>query len=210
MDADRYWTAVTGHRRGLADYLDALSPAQWDVPSLCRGWRVRDVAGHLSLVPTVTLGEMVAVAPRAGFNPHRINTVLARRYGDEDPDRIVGRLREHAAARTTARGLDTRNAFFDILVHSQDIALPLGRDLPVPVEPTRRGLERVWEMGWPFRARRRMAGVTLRATDIAWRVGDGPEVTGPALALLLLLTGRRDAASAHLVGPGLASLDATA
>jgi uncharacterized protein (TIGR03083 family) len=209
MDED-YWAAVRSMRLDIAELLGSLAPGEWDEPSLCRGWRVRDVAGHVAVVPTITTWQMVSVAPRAGLDPNRINTLVAIREGARRPEEIVALLRERAASKGTAKMLDARNSLFDVIVHSQDIALPLGRDLPVPVEPTRRGLERVWEMGWPFRARRRMAGVTLRATDIAWRVGDGPEVTGPALALLLLLTGRRDAASAHLVGPGLASLDATA
>lgn len=78
-------------------------------------------------------------------------------------------------------------------MHSQDIALPLGRNLSVPVAATHRGLQRVWEMGWPFNARKRLGGFALRATDSDWRAGTGPEVKGPALALLLLLTGRTQA-----------------
>ena len=92
-------------------------------------------------------------------------------------------------------------------MHSQDIALPLGRDFPVPVTLAHRGLQRVWGMGWPFRARKRLAGVTLRATDTDWRVGDGPEVSGPALALLLLLTGREEAAAGNLRGLGQPSTE---
>ena len=209
MDED-YWDAVRSMRLDIADLLGSLAPEEWDAPSLCRGWRVRDVAGHVAVVPTITTWQMMSVAPRAGFDPNRINTLVAVREGSRPPEDIVALLRERAASTGTARMLDPRNSLFDVIVHSQDIALPLGRDLPVPVEPTRRGLQRVWEMGWPFRARRRMGGVTLRATDTDWRVGDGPEVAGPALALLLLLTGRPDAASAHLSGPGLASLDETA
>ena len=76
----------------------------------------------------------------------------------------------------------------------------------MPVEWTRRGLDRVWEMGWPFRARRRLAGFTLRATDTDWTVGAGPEVSGDALSMLLLLTGRRDAVAHALQGAGVARL----
>jgi uncharacterized protein (TIGR03083 family) len=200
MRDDDYWSAVRAMRLRVADLLASLSAAQWEAPSLCRGWRIRDVAGHLSLVPTITTWQMIAAAPRAGFNPHRINTRLARRYGSAAPDEIVARIREHAGSRHTAAVLDGRDALFDVIVHSQDIALPLGRECPVPPEFSRAGLDRVWAMGWPFHARRRLAGRTLRATDTDWTAGAGPDLSGPAVALLLLLTGRTEAAADSLRG----------
>jgi uncharacterized protein (TIGR03083 family) len=206
MDDD-YWSAVVQLRLSVADLLEALTPPEWDQPSLCAGWRVRDVAGHLSLVPTITTWDMVRAAPRGRFNPHRINTLLARRYGDRERQGIVERIREHAGERRTARVLDVRDSLFDVAVHSQDIALPLGRTLDVPVASARAGLDRVWEMGWPFRAQRRLSGLRLNATDAAWTVGGGPPVEGTALALLLLLTGRTEAALPRLSGPGVASIN---
>jgi uncharacterized protein (TIGR03083 family) len=207
VNDEEYWTAVRDMRLRTADLLESLSPAQWDAPSLCRGWLIRDVAGHLALVPTVTTWQMIAVAPRARFNPHHINTLLAKRHGSGEPAKIVARIRKHAATRGTAKVLDTRDSLFDIVVHCQDIALPLGRDVPVPCSFSRVGLQRVWEMGWPFNARRRVAGRTLRATDTDWTVGEGPEVSGTALDLLLLLTGRTAAVIPSLHGEGVAGLN---
>jgi uncharacterized protein (TIGR03083 family) len=193
-------------RLRVADFLESLSPAEWDAGSLCPDWRIRDVAGHLALVPTITTWDLISAAPRGRFNPHRINTVLAIRHGSARPDAIIAKIRRHAGDRTTAKVLDTRDALFDVIVHSQDIARPLGREFPVPPEDSRQGLQRVWEMGWPFRARRHLAGLTLRASDTDWTVGTGPEVTGPALALLLLLTGRTMAAMDALEGAGVGTL----
>lgn len=187
---EAYWSAVRAIRMDIADLLDSLSPAEWEAQSLCRDWRVREVAGHLSIIPTVTSANLIAAAPRARFDMNRINTAVAVRAGEREPGEIVARIREHAAGRRTALVLDTRNWLFDAVVHSQDIAVPLGREFPVPVEYSRRGLERVWAMGWPFHARRRLAGRTLRATDTDWTGGSGPEVARPALSLLMLLTGR--------------------
>jgi uncharacterized protein (TIGR03083 family) len=203
---NRYWPAVRATRLSVADLLESLTAGEWDAPSLCPGWRVRDVAGHLGLVPRITAWDLIGAAPRGRFNPHRINTVLARREGAHPPEQIVATIRAHAGDRRTAAGLDTRNSLFDVIVHSQDIALPLGRSLAIPPEHSRLGLQRVWEMGWPFRARKRLAGRTLRATDTDWSVGAGPEVRGPALALLLLLTGRDAAATDALDGPGVSTL----
>ena len=205
---EEYWSAVRTIRLRIAELLDTLSRSEWDAASLCQGWRVRDVAGHLAMVPTITTGQMLAAAPRARFNPNRINTLLAVRAGSVPTTEIVRKLRDHADDRTTAKALDTRNSLFDAIVHSQDIALPLGRTFPVPVDDTRRGLDRVWSMGWPFNARRRLAGITLTATDTDWTVGSGPEVRGTALSLLLLLTGRTSTVRNDLAGAGLESLHA--
>jgi uncharacterized protein (TIGR03083 family) len=193
-------------RLRLAGLLDGLSPAEWNSASLCRGWRVRDVAGHLALVPTITTWDMVAVAPKARFNPNRINTILAIRHGSRDPADIVAGLRQHAGDQRTAMVLDSRNALFDLIVHSQDIAVPLGRDFSVPAEYSRQGLRRVWEMGWPFNAKRHLSGVSLTAADTDWSAGAGPEVSGTALSLLLHLTGRTHVVADSLHGPGVAAL----
>jgi uncharacterized protein (TIGR03083 family) len=206
---EEYWSAVRTLRLRVADLLASLAAEEWDAPSLCHGWRVRDVAGHLAVVPTITTWRMLATAPRARFNPNRINTLIATMEGSRPPEEIIALLRQHAGERRTAMSLDIRNSLFDVIVHSQDIALPLGRDFSVPVADTRRGLQRVWEMGWPFNARKRLGTFTLRATDTDWEVGSGPEVIGPALALLLLLTGRTGAAASDLHGPGVKALEAS-
>ncbi len=203
MEDDEYWELVTGLRQRIADQLETLSAADWDAPSLCEGWRVRDVAGHLSIIPTVTTRELVAAMPRAGFNLHRVNTLIARRYGSVEPAVIVARIRDHAHDRTTAKALDTADSLFDLVVHGQDMFLPLGQRFEVEADAAVAGLERVWSMGWPFRAGRRWGHVTLTATDGEWSAGHGPEIRGPAVALLLLLTGRVEAATPRLEGPGL-------
>ena len=203
MDDDQYWDIVARLRLGVADQLESLPAADWDAPSLCEGWRVRDVAGHVSIIPTVTTAELVAAMPRAGFNLHRVNTLIARRHGSAEPAAIVASIREHAHDRTTAKALNTADSLFDLVVHGQDMFRPLGQRFEVPGDVAAAGLDRVWEMGWPFRARRRFAHVSLSATDTAWTRGSGPEVRGPAVDLLLLLTGRALAASDALSGPGV-------
>jgi uncharacterized protein (TIGR03083 family) len=203
---DEYWSAVRSVRLGVADLLESLPAQDWDAPSLCAGWRIRDVAGHLALVPVLSTWGLVSAAPRAGFNPHRINTQLAIRQGLRDRQEILAVLRAHAGDRRNAKVLDSRDSLFDVIVHSQDIAVPVGRGFAVPTGYTSRGLQRVWEMGWPFHARRRLAHLTLRATDAEWTVGAGPEVVGTALDLLLLLTGRTPAVLEKLSGAGVGRL----
>ncbi len=95
----------------------------------------------------------------------------------------------------------------DILVHTQDVARPLGIPVPVAsdhVDPaltfcvTRKSNQL-------FAPARRYAGLRLIASDLKWKCGKGPEVSGPAIELLLALTGRRSAL-ANLEGEGVATL----
>jgi uncharacterized protein (TIGR03083 family) len=119
---------------------------------------------------------------------------------------LVADLRQHAASRKVPVVSNQRNVLFDVLVHAQDIAIPLGLELPMPLDAARDGADRVWSMGWPFWAKRRLRGLLLTATDLDWTVGSGAEITGPIRALLLLLTGRTATAAPLLSGAGTAHL----
>ena len=43
MDSDTVWTRIDAARAELADLFDTLTPQQWETPSLCAGWTVRDI-----------------------------------------------------------------------------------------------------------------------------------------------------------------------
>ena len=51
-------------RADLLALLRELTPAQWDAPSLCDSWRVRDVATHI-----VSYDELSKAATVATFRP---------------------------------------------------------------------------------------------------------------------------------------------
>ena len=59
MDKDTSWAIIDQQRSLLADLLDNLTAEQWSAPSLCEGWTVRDVAAHLSLAATASMGETI-------------------------------------------------------------------------------------------------------------------------------------------------------
>ncbi len=204
MDRDESWRVIARQRRELADLLDQLSEAEWETPSLCAGWRVRDVAAHVVLAPQApSIWAITADAVRARGRFHRLNHDLAVRHAQRPVSDLVDELRRYADSRRLPIVTNYRNILFDTLVHAQDIAVPLGRRLPMPPEAAAVAATRVWTMGWPFWARRRLRAVRLVANDLNWSVGAGPDVTGPIDALLLLLTGRTVALS-QLTGAGLA------
>ena len=49
---------ATAERTDLADLLETLTPEQWEAPSLCKGWRVRDVVAHVMSFDEVGLVGM--------------------------------------------------------------------------------------------------------------------------------------------------------
>ena len=208
MDREESWRVITEQRLGLARLLGGLSDDEWEQPSLCAGWRVRDVAAHVSLVALPpSPGSVLVDLLRARGNFHQLNTLASRRRAaDRAPDQLIADLRQHADSRKIPIVSDQRNVLFDLLVHVQDIAIPLGIDLPMPVVPAAAGATRVWSMGWPFWARRRLRGLRLRATDTDWSAGAGAELRGPIRMLLLLLTGRTMTALPHLSGPGVQTI----
>lgn len=191
MDQESSWSVIEQERRRLADLLESRDTRDWDRPSLCAGWRIRDVAAHVALASKPpSVGQMLVEGARARGRFHTLNHDSAVRHADRLGARLVTELREHAGSRRLPPVTSYRNTLFDVLVHAQDIAIPLELDHPMPVEAGRAGAQRVWTMGWPFWARRRLRPFRLAATDTDWTAGEGALVQGPIAALLLLLTGR--------------------
>lgn len=206
MNRDDVWKAIDHERLSLADLLDDLTPEEWETPSLCAGWRVQDVAAHLTLSQTGVLRAAYETL-RARGNITRMIHDTAVRQAQLPVDQYGTLLRAMAGSRKTAPGVTYLEPLIDILVHGQDIAIPLGRTRPMPPAAAATAADRVWPTLWPFRAERRLRGFRLTATDYAWSAGQGRQVEGPIAAILLLLTGR-PAALPHLSGPGLAALEA--
>lgn len=178
----------------------------WETPSLAVGWRVRDVVAHIVLAPQHPgAGALLVGAVRAGGSFNRLNHDLAVRHASRPTGRLLAELREHAASRRLPAVTSYQNLLFDTLVHIQDIAIPLAIEQPMPVEAAGVGATRVWTMGWPWWARRRLRGFRLVATDVDWSIGAGTEVRGPIAAILLVLTGR-PAGLSSLTGEGAAAL----
>jgi uncharacterized protein (TIGR03083 family) len=204
MDRDEVWRAIDDERLSLACFLDGLSAEDWETASLCAGWRVRDVAAHLTLAQLGMLSATLATL-RAGGNVNRMIRDSAVRQARMPVERYADLLRGMAGSRKTAPGVTHLEPLIDVLVHGQDMAIPLGRTRAMPPLAAAAAASRVWSMGWPFHAERKLSGRRLAATDHPWSAGRGQPVEGPIAAILLLLTGRR-ASQSQLSGPGAAGL----
>jgi uncharacterized protein (TIGR03083 family) len=213
-EADAVWAAIDDQRARTADLLEQLNHDQWEHPSLCQGWRVRHVAAHLTMQQQRIRDAMgfVAQHPRMlrsvtlNATIHDSAVLQAQLLSTQE---IIARIRAGIGSRRHNAFVTPLETLTDILVHSQDIAIPLG--LEVAIRPTAgaRAATRRWDTRhtWLATVNRRIPldDSQLTATDTDWTRGQGPEIAGPIGALLLLLTGR-EAALDHLTGDGADAL----
>ncbi|GAB3657961.1 maleylpyruvate isomerase family mycothiol-dependent enzyme [Actinocorallia lasiicapitis] len=207
MDVAGAWRIIDTERASLAELFEGLSDEQWETPSLCAGWRMRELAAHLGSGPNARWGPILREAVRARGSFDRLVDNVTKDAARAPRDEIMATLNGTVGSRRLAPGQKLSYALLDVLVHGQDLAIPLGIERPMPPTAARDSAELTWRMGRPFHARKRLRGYRLVATDLPWTAGDGPEIRGPIAALLLLVTGR-PAALPTLTGPGVAHLSA--
>jgi uncharacterized protein (TIGR03083 family) len=199
------WIAIDTERAALAHDLAQISEAQWDAPSLCGEWKVRDVVAHILDGTHFTLGEFVRVTRRHGLGFNSMRASLAREGGARPPAELLADLRDAVGVRTKPPWARPVDMLSETLVHAQDIRRPLGVVHSYPAETTIAVANRLKRIGFPFGAKKRIAGLHLVANDADWSYGDGLDVTGPMEAFVVMMAGRRSA-DADLSGPGLTTL----
>jgi uncharacterized protein (TIGR03083 family) len=189
MHDDEIWRRVDAQRADLADVLDTLSPEQWSTQSLCQDWTVRDVAAHLTHTATSWLRFGVEAA-RSGFRFDPMVSRLAR-SDTRSPDAIAAALRAMVGVRRRPPGTKVVDPLLDLLVHGQDIAVPLGLNRVMPVDASVAAAERLWGMTFPLNPRKRFGAVELVATDVNFAVGSGRRISGAIADIVLALAGRQ-------------------
>jgi uncharacterized protein (TIGR03083 family) len=192
-------------RADFAAFLATLPPQQWQAPTLCAGWRVRDVVAHVLSYDHLDTRGLLALAVRGRFRPSRVNALTLARYTTHTPEQLLALLTDHGQPGGLLPAvLGGRVALVEALIHHQDIRRPLGRPRAIPPErllPALRTALIAPDIGGPWRVR----GVRLAATDLAFSAGIGPQVRGPAEALLMTIAGRHGVVS-ELSGPGQGKL----
>ncbi|UVS77555.1 maleylpyruvate isomerase family mycothiol-dependent enzyme [Actinokineospora sp. UTMC 2448] len=182
------WTRA--ERLSLADFLDALTDAEWRAPSLCPGWTVHDVAAHMTLSTRTGWRECIvgAIRARGDFN-RMVARAATERAARFDRVELVAQLRETAGSPRRAPGSGLLDPLVDALVHGQDVARALGRVREMPEEQTVAALEHVLASRF-YGARKRFRTIRLVATDADWTSGTGEARHAPLGDLLLAATGR--------------------
>ncbi|MGC0419814.1 maleylpyruvate isomerase family mycothiol-dependent enzyme [Embleya sp. AB8] len=182
--------AVAAERRELADLLAGLRAEQWDAPSLCAGWRVREVAAHMSFAFRYSLPRIGLELVKARGGLHRMTDRLARADAAAlSPDELAAALRDNAHHPFKPPGGPTAALGHDV-VHGLDITVALGLDRRVPEDRLRILLDAINPRGVKF-FKVDLAGVRLCADDLDWSYGTGTPLTGAAQDLLLVAFGRK-------------------
>jgi uncharacterized protein (TIGR03083 family) len=191
-------------RADLAAFLATLSPGQWQAPTLCAEWRVRDVVAHVVSYDELDARGLLALAVHGRFRSSRMNAITLARYRSCSPERLLALLTAHLQPRGLPAALGGRVALVEGVIHHQDIRRGLG--LPRVIPPQRLLVALRWALIGPdIGGLWRIRGVRVVATDLGFSAGAGPEVRGAAETLLMAMAGRRGVAG-ELSGPGLGKL----
>lgn len=196
---------AAAERRDLADYLDTLTPDEWERPSLCGEWSVRDVAAHVSSYEMLSWPAVLALFARSGFSLNRSNQARLAEGRSLPAGELTARLRTYAVPRGITSMFGSAIALTDGVIHHQDIRRALGHPRRVPPDRLTAALN-FTPMARVLPAPANLRGIRVVAADLDWSHGTGPEVRGPAEALLLALAGRPQALP-ELEGPGLPTLE---
>ena len=137
---DTHSVAAQSHRHGapmslqlarderleFADFLAGLSPQQWDHPTLCDRWRVRDVVAHTMSYEGMPFGALAKRFLKGWLQTDRINELAVAEMSDTPPEELIDTIRRHAVPSGLGAGFGGRIALTDNMIHQQDIRRSLG------------------------------------------------------------------------------------
>ncbi len=196
--------SARAERTQLADLLHSLTTQQWQTPSLCEGWSIRDVVAHMLSYEELSPGGVVSRFTRGWWRFDRANAIGLDDYADHSPEELLDLLDRSLQPRGLTTAFGSRIALVDGMIHQQDVRRPLGLPRDIHADRLVPALNFA-RIAPPIGALRRIRGLRLSATDLDWTAGRGPEVCGTGEALLMAMAGR-GAVTDELEGPGLATL----
>jgi len=195
------WTTIAAERGALADDLSGLRDEQWATPSLCEAWNVEQVLAHMTSTAQMTPPKFFAGFMVSGFNfPKFAEDGISTHLG-ATPAETLERWRQQQGSKKSPPGPKV-TWLGETLIHSEDIRRPLGIAHDYPLDAVTQVLDFYKNSDTLIRAKSRIAGLSLQATDTDWAHGTGPLVEGPAMSLLMAATGRK-AALDDLSGDGV-------
>lgn len=203
-----YATLMWDEVDDIADLIDKIEDDEFDRDSLCAGWKVRDVIGHMSYGHTTPVVPLLKGVAKYKGNLNKGSFEASKEFAaDKSPDELRrfwrGELAEKHTERGIARVIKKHEGFLDHLIHNQDIRRPLGRPRQIPEERLLAALDLLPKVKTPlFATKGTVAGLRWQATDVPWSHGEGSLVEGPGEALILAAAGRA-ATLDELSGPGV-------
>lgn len=181
---------TAAERERLVALLGSLHRDQWAAPSLCAGWRVREVVAHMTMPYRHTGERVMAGIAAAGGDFNRFADALARLDTDEvSDDELLASLRANVHHPWQPPVGGQAGALSHDVIHGLDITEPLGLPRP-PADRIRLILSAAGERQLAYFGVD-LTGRRLEATDTDLVLGVGLTVTRlPAADILLAVTGR--------------------
>lgn len=192
---------VQAERASLAAYLETLPPAKWTLPTWCAKWNVQELVGHLIAAANITAPHFFAGFITSGFNFDKVVEKDLVQYATGTPSEVLKRFQGIIGSTRKPPG-PGYVALGEILVHSEDIRRALGSKGDHPREHLVAVANAYRKTGKPLNGKKRSTGLRFVADDIDWSAGEGPEVRGPAMSLILAMVGRSRALD-DCTGPGV-------
>ncbi|WP_433664818.1 maleylpyruvate isomerase family mycothiol-dependent enzyme [Nocardia sp. CA-128927] len=182
--------AIAGERTDLAELLAGLDAESWDLPTLCRGWRVREVVAHITMPFRLSGGRFALEMVRAVGSFNRMSDRTARHDAAElTAEDLLKSLWDNVAHPWKPPGGGFEGALSHDVIHGLDITVALGLERNVPEDRLRIVLDAINPKSVKFFGVD-LKGIELRADDLDWSYGSGEVVSGAAQDLLLVLCGR--------------------
>lgn len=192
---------VQAERASLAGYLETLTPAQWNEPTWCAKWNVQQVVGHLIAAANITAPHFIAGFIKSGFNFDKVVENDLVQYATGTPAEVLKRFQGVIGSTRKPPG-PGYVALGEIMAHGEDVRRALGSKGDHPREHLVALADAYRKTGKPLNGKKRSTGLRFVANDIEWSAGEGPEVRGPAMSLILAMVGRRRALD-DCTGPGV-------
>jgi uncharacterized protein (TIGR03083 family) len=182
---------IAAERKAFGDVLEALPEADWNAPSLCSGWRVREVVAHMTMPFRYPAPRFLAEMVRSRGNFARMADRVARRDAQAPVGTLLDGWRTNQNHPWKPPGGGRKGALTHDVVHGLDVTIPLGIEHPVS-EPTLRIV--LDHATTPLSLKHfglDPTAIRLEADDLDWSFGQGEPLRGRARHLLMVLMDRR-------------------
>lgn len=178
----------------LAELLEGRPERVWNEPSLCAGWRVREVVAHVTMPARYPAERFMEMLADVGYEFTTLSDRLAIQDAELAPTVLIGNLRDEVLHRWTPPGGGWHGALNHAVIHSLDVTAAAGARRCPDDEAMRIVLDDLTAGGVHEHFGTELPKRTLRATDIEWSFGTGPDLAATAEDIALHLCGRhRDA-----------------
>ena len=190
-------------RDALVSDVRLLSSEQWRVPTLCDGWDVEEVVAHLGAASRLSFPGWLRSMAGARFDPDVHNRRRLEEFRGASPAETLASFAEIGPIGLPRK--ESVGGLGEMIVHAEDIRRPLG----ISHDPDPDGLRTVAQFfatkDFAVNSRSLVSGLRLVAVDAEFVAGEGPDVEGRLLDLVMAMAGRREILE-DLTGDGVQEL----